>query len=110
MNLKESFQLLTLASARDGRTVDREVALVWADDLKHVSLPDAVEAATMHYRESTVWMMPGHVIANVKRIRAARERDDRIRRQLEPPRPAHWDEAGIEHYWQTVQALKAEKS
>ena len=31
MNTQEAFQLLALASARDGRTVDIEVATVWAE-------------------------------------------------------------------------------
>jgi hypothetical protein len=109
MDLREAFQLLTLASARDGRTVDREVASVWADDLKHVALVDAVEAATMHYRESTAWMMPNHVIANVKRIRERHDREDRIQRQLNPPPTQPVDEGGIEIYRAEVRRLKALK-
>lgn len=33
MTPKEAWQLLTIASARDGRTVDKAVATVWASDL-----------------------------------------------------------------------------
>lgn len=66
METREAFQLLTLASARDGRTVDAAVAAVWADDLAGVSLAEAAEAAKRHYRESSAWLMPAHVIEHVR--------------------------------------------
>jgi hypothetical protein len=78
MDTREAFQLLTLASARDGRTVDVEVATVWADDLKDVTLPDAVEAARMHYQSSDAWLMPAHVRENVRVIWRRREREARV--------------------------------
>lgn len=71
MNTKEAFQLLTLASARDGRTVDVEVASVWADDLSDIGLNDAVEVAREHYRQSDDWLMPRHIIAGVKRAKGS---------------------------------------
>jgi hypothetical protein len=109
MDLREAFQLLTLASARDGRTVDREVAAVWAKDLERVEIGEAVEAATLHYRESTAWLMPNHVIANVRRVREARDRAGRIRRQLEPEKRVFSDE-GIKAYWDEVERLKGLKA
>lgn len=66
METREAFQLLTLASARDGRTVDAAVATVWADDLQDVSLADAVTAARAHYRDSSDWLMPAHVLRWVR--------------------------------------------
>ena len=78
MNEPEAFQLLTLASARDGRTVTQSVAKVWAVDLERVTLPDAVEALTLHYRESDKWAMPSHIIAGARRVREARARTERI--------------------------------
>ena len=72
MDEREAFQLLTLASARDGRTVSQAVARVWADDLSRVSLEDAVVAARLHYQESTDWLLPAHVVRNVKRSHETR--------------------------------------
>jgi hypothetical protein len=69
MNTQEAFQLLTLASARDGRTVDIAVAAVWADDLADIPLQDAVSAARAHYRASEAWLMPAHVIRGVQETR-----------------------------------------
>lgn len=87
MNEREAFQLLTLASARDGRTVTQAVAKVWAVDLAAVYIEDAVEALTLHYRESDKWVMPAHIIACVARVKDRRAREARIRRQLEPAAP-----------------------
>ena len=67
MDEREAFQLLTLASARDGRTVSQAVARVWADDLSGVALVDAVSAVRLHFQESTDWLLPAHVVRNVKR-------------------------------------------
>lgn len=71
MNTQEAFQLLTLASARDGRTVDVAVASIWADDLAEVSLVEAVVAARDHYRDSDSWLMPAHIIRGVQAARSA---------------------------------------
>jgi hypothetical protein len=109
MDLRESFQLLTLASARDGRTVDQAVAAVWAKDLERVDLDVAVEAATLHYRESSDWLMPVHVIRNARRVLDARERVARLRRQLEPE-VREFSEEGLAAYWATVRELKAQKA
>lgn len=71
MEAREAFQLLTLASAFDGRTVDRETAVVWAEVLADVSLADATEAMKAHYRDESRWMMPAHVVQRVKQKRRA---------------------------------------
>lgn len=62
----EAFQLLTLASARDGRIVSQEMAKVWADDLSDVTLEEGIAAARDHYRESSAWLMPAHVLQHAK--------------------------------------------
>jgi hypothetical protein len=108
MNEPEAFKLLTLASARDGRKVSPSVAKVWAGDLARVDLDVAVEAATLHYQESSEWLMPSHVIRNARRVLEARERVARLRRQLEPEVREFSDE-GIKAYWAEVRRLKALK-
>jgi transposase len=105
----EAFKLLTLASARDGRKVSPSVAKVWAGDLARVDLDVAVEAATLHYRESSDWLMPVHVIRNARRVLEARERVARLRRQLEPEVREFSDE-GIKAYWAEVERLKELKT
>jgi hypothetical protein len=109
MNEPEAFKLLTLASARDGRKVSPSVAKVWAGDLARVDLDVAVEAATLHYRESSDWLMPVHVIRNARRVLEGRERVARLRRQLEPEK-REFSEEGVAAYWATVRELKVAKA
>jgi hypothetical protein len=85
------------------------VAKVWAGDLARVDLDVAVEAATLHYQESSDWLMPAHVIRNSKRVLEARERAARLRRQLEPEVREFSDE-GIKSYWAEVARIKALKA
>lgn len=72
MEEPDAFQLLTLASARDGRPVSPSIARVWADDLSDVPLDLGVEAVRLHYRESDKWVMPVHILRNAARIRDQR--------------------------------------
>lgn len=102
MDLREAFQLLTLASARDGRTVDKEVAAVWAKDLERVDIGDAVEAATDHYRRSDKWLMPSHVIDGVRMVRERRDRAERIQRAIESGKGGglvRADECPLHPFW-----------
>ncbi len=99
MDEREAFQLLTLASARDGRTVSQATARVWANDLAYIALLDAVEAATRHYRASDRWLMPSHIIDGVRGIRAEQAREARRHRAITftptpkgPGKPANFDE------------------
>jgi hypothetical protein len=71
-----------------------------------VYLEDAVEALTMHYRESTDWAMPGHIIANVRRVREGRARDARVRRALEPAEPNVISEEGLAIYRAELARIK----
>src|SRR5690606_16379904 len=87
---REAFQLLTLASARDGRTVDASVAAVWADDLAEVALLDAVEAAKAHYRRSAAWLMPVHILDFLR---------DRRRRELPQTMSEEAPESCANHRW-----------
>lgn len=71
MNEPEAFKLLTLASARDGRTVSQSVAAVWAQDLWDVSFEDGEWALSAHFREAPgTYLAPGHIVGQVKRRRA----------------------------------------
>lgn len=88
MEAREAFQLLTLASARDGRTVDAAVAQVWADDLEGISLQEALVAVREHYRESDKWLMPAHVIQRVREVRRGAPMRDAARLAIAESRDA----------------------
>ncbi|MTE24856.1 hypothetical protein [Microbacterium sp. ZXX196] len=93
MNTREAFQLLTLASAFDGRTVDRETATVWAEVLVDIDLSAATEAMKAHYRDEGRWMMPAHVVQRVKQSRRA------VEGGTMSPRRVDCQREGREHRW-----------
>lgn len=69
MNKQEIGQLLTLAALVDNRTVTAEACLMWHEIIGHLDYQQAVMAMQEHYRETTDWLMPAHVI---RRVRANR--------------------------------------
>lgn len=91
MDTREAFQLLTLASARDGRTVDVEVASVWADDLAGVSLLEGAAAIRDHYRATTKWIMPADIVGRVKAARNDSYQREPIESGTGVSKPANYD-------------------
>ena len=76
MEEREAFKLLTLASARDGRTVSRSTAQVWATDLAKIDFDEAAEALSLHYSETSDWLLPVHVVRCVARIHTQRRLEE----------------------------------
>lgn len=86
MNLVETGQLLTVAAAFDNRHVTTDTAIAWHEVLEDVDLQDALVAVREHHKNSTEYLMPGHVVAGARRSRERREREMRkAMRQLERP-------------------------
>lgn len=84
MDKVELSKLLTIASVIDNRTVAPETVDVWHTVVSHIDFPIALEAVQLHFRESTDYLMPGHVAANARRVRDRLESDERRKRLLEP--------------------------
>ena len=107
----EAFKLLTLASARDGRAVTQAHAKVWVEDLGQLEYLEAAGAMKLHYQESDKWILPAHIIANVKRVRELRAREQRRRLPLPAPNLITFDR---DQYQRDVDAAiakaRAEKS
>ena len=73
MNPEQTFDLLTQHIApRDGRTVGKVDATVWHADVGDLSFDDACAAVSLHFRQSTDWLMPKHLRDLVKKIRTDR--------------------------------------
>lgn len=96
MNQTEVAKLLTVASAIDNRTVADEQVIAWHAALRHLPYDVAQEALVRHFRDSTEYLLPGHISKQAKVIRGEQEREARIRRQLEPPRPITLDRPALE--------------
>jgi hypothetical protein len=74
MTPAQAAELLAIAATFDRRTVGDFEARAWAKALTGLRLADCAEAIQNHYTNSTDWLMPAHVRAEVKRIRAERVR------------------------------------
>lgn len=74
MNTADAAKLLTKCAAFDNRQPSREAAMAWAEALTsaHITLEDASAAITAHYRESTDFIQPAHVIRLAKAARKLR--------------------------------------
>lgn len=80
MTITEASKLLTIASTYDGRVVTPEASATWAQALHGVSFEDGAAGIAEHYRTSTDWLMPNHVIVMARKV--ARDRDRLERRAL----------------------------
>lgn len=77
MNLVEASRLLAKVSGNDGRQVGESTVLAWQETLADVPYPDAMAAVSVHYRESTDFLMPAHLVALVTRLRTERRQAER---------------------------------
>lgn len=73
MNIIETGKLLAVIGVVDRRQSASEAEIMaWQDLLADINYDDAEAAVREHRRTSTDWIQPAHVIAGVKKIRAAR--------------------------------------
>lgn len=72
MNIEETSRLLAIAQMYDFRDVDEGVIIAWHEILGDLPFGDARDAVLGHYRDETIRLMPAHVRARVKDIRAER--------------------------------------
>lgn len=72
MTPTEAQVLLTMASTFDNRKANEDAAKAWAAALGDLRFEDCRLALIEHYAASAEWIMPTHLRAIVKRIRAKR--------------------------------------
>lgn len=72
MKKSEVLKLLTIASAFDNRRPTDEQVDAWFAVIGDLDYSDSEQAVREHFRESTDWMLPGHVVAGVRALRAER--------------------------------------
>lgn len=102
MDLDETAKLLTVIAAYDNRNVQRETVLVWHQSVGHLQLSVAQQAVALHFKESTAYLMPGHVNVAARRVQDELDRQQRLGQpaleqvQITLDRDAH--EAEVE-YW-----------
>lgn len=67
MNQAEVVKVVARIQAGDNRTVDEVTVAHWTEMIGHLKFEDALEGVVTHFRESTAYLMPAHVIANARR-------------------------------------------
>lgn len=72
MNEAELKQVVAKIQLGDNRQVDVLVLREWNDNIGMLKFEDAIEAVSMHRRESVEYLQPAHIHRNVARIVAAR--------------------------------------
>lgn len=72
MSPEETFDLLTLMATRDNRTIGKVDVIAWQQDAGDLDFDDACAAVSLHFRQSTDWLMPKHLRDLVKKIRSER--------------------------------------
>lgn len=111
MNLVETGQLLTVAAAFDNRHVTTDTAIAWHEVLEDIELEDALVAVREHHKNSTEYLMPGHVVAGARRNKDRREREARKSMKALERAPITFDKESFERevaeqieYWRKVKA------
>ena len=72
MTPQEAAALLGVAAAFDGRKPNPEAATAWAAALGDTRFTDARDAIVTHYQAGSDWVMPGHVLTEVRHVRSKR--------------------------------------
>ena len=103
MRPSEAALVVAKLAAVDNRAESEAAAIAWADALDPaITLPDALDAVTLHRRRSTDWCQPAHINAIVKEIRR-----DRLAHAGVPPLPhglTQGEERAWLHAWRTAAA------
>lgn len=68
MNIRETNQLLIRIQVIDNRQIGDSTVIAWHELVGDLDYGHAVEAVKLHQRESTAYLTPAHVRANVERI------------------------------------------
>jgi hypothetical protein len=72
MNYAETTQVLAAIQIYDARHVDEATVKAWHKMLHEFTLPDCLAAVEAHFRESTDYLLPAHIIRRVKSMRSRR--------------------------------------
>lgn len=95
MNESELKQVVAKIQLGDSRQVDALVLREWNDNIGMLKIEDAIEAVSMHRRESVDYLQAAHIHRNVARIVAARvEAQKALEARVDftgDPKPDNWE-------------------
>jgi len=88
MEKSETAKILAKAALIDNRRIDRETVEAWHEVIGHIPYDVAMTALTIHRRTSSEYLMPAHIIANLRKARDQQSVEANRRRALDPPKPS----------------------
>ena len=94
MNIQETNQLLIRIQVIDNRQIGDSTVIAWHELVGDLDYGLAVEAVKLHQRESTAYLTPAYVRANVERMQVA----SLGAREDEWGNPVEVDEAALSAY------------
>lgn len=87
MEKSETAKILAKAALIDNRKIDRETVEAWHEVIGHVEFNIAMAALTIHRRTSPDYLMPSHIIQNLRKAREQWAVEGSRQRALDPPKP-----------------------
>jgi hypothetical protein len=75
LNIKETGMVLAFVSLIDNRAVSEESILAWHELLKEVEFEDAKDAVTDHFKTSTEYIRPAHIIQGARMVKMDRKKE-----------------------------------
>jgi hypothetical protein len=69
MNDLELAQFLARLNIADNRQIDKLTLAHWRDMIGEYAIEDAIAALVMHFKTSTAYLQPAHIIENIKSVR-----------------------------------------
>lgn len=72
MNTEQLKNVVARIQAGDNRVVDTVTLAHWQQTIGELDYEDTIAAVVTHFKESTAYLLPAHVIANYRRIRVER--------------------------------------
>ena len=74
MEIRETGLLLAKIALIDNRTATNETIMAWHEILQDIAFEDAMLALLIHYRTSTDWVRPAHIVQGALAIRKERKK------------------------------------
>lgn len=74
MNIKETGMILAFVSLIDNRQVSDEAIMAWHELLMELEFEDAKKAVTNHFKESTEYIRPAHIINGARVVKMERKK------------------------------------
>lgn len=75
MDIKQTGMILAFVSLIDNRQVSEEAILAWHELLRDVDFEHGKDAVTNHFRTSTEYIRPAHIIQGARLVKMERRKE-----------------------------------